>query len=514
MNRRTAFWILFLIIIVGIGLRSYELTARSLWFDEAFSWRLIQFPFTEMISRDAADVHPPLYYIFLRSWAWVFGSKLIALRAFSVFFAGLTLLMTYVFAVSAWRSRTHALFATAVMAISAWQIAFAWEARMYTLGTFLALASTWFLLKAYRAASKPSDVTTQAAWWILYAITAAAFAYTHYFAFFTIAAHAIFILGIVIKKTKGRIGEIMQWPITYLAAAAAVLATVLYIPWIPTFIQQNMQVQDNYWVPKIGGWSIPDTFFRFFIPTAEIPAHTGIHILLTALPIIFTILGWIWLTAGSKKPHRDADWLVGLCGFIPFILVIVISFVSQSLYQDRFLVFANLFVLLALATLIFRLPWKTARTTAMVVTLVGLSVTGVKFWFELDIPNRPGAHAAAEYIFAHRQDNEPVLVSSPFVYFAIEHYAKEDYKGQLNPDLYSDTGALLHFSGGPILTTEDIVGPDYFNTIQADTLWVVDTNGFGEEKLTPPQEWQAQEERTYPEVFPHQKDVFVTQYRR
>ena len=60
LSRRTVTLLLALVVIIGVGLRSFELTARSLWFDEAFSWRLIQFPLAEMITRDAADVHPPL----------------------------------------------------------------------------------------------------------------------------------------------------------------------------------------------------------------------------------------------------------------------------------------------------------------------------------------------------------------------------------------------------------------------------------------------------------------------
>ena len=91
MTRRFALTLLLLIVLIGVGLRSYELTARSLWFDEAFSWRLAQFSFPEMIERAAADVHPPLYYIFLQGWTAIFGSSLQGIRSLSVAFAALTI---------------------------------------------------------------------------------------------------------------------------------------------------------------------------------------------------------------------------------------------------------------------------------------------------------------------------------------------------------------------------------------------------------------------------------------
>ncbi len=38
-----------LVLALGVGLRWYHLGARSIWFDEAFTWRTIQFPFGEML---------------------------------------------------------------------------------------------------------------------------------------------------------------------------------------------------------------------------------------------------------------------------------------------------------------------------------------------------------------------------------------------------------------------------------------------------------------------------------
>src|SRR5688572_15792167 len=105
MTRRSALWMLALIIGVGVGLRTYHLTARSIWFDESFSWRLVQFPWSEVISRTAADAHPPLYYLVLKTWANVFGNSLFALRSLSVALAGISLALVYGLTSSAARSR-------------------------------------------------------------------------------------------------------------------------------------------------------------------------------------------------------------------------------------------------------------------------------------------------------------------------------------------------------------------------------------------------------------------------
>ena len=519
MKQHHALFLLLVIILAAVGLRSYELTARSLWFDEAFSWRLVQFPFSEMIARDAADVHPPLYYIVLRGWSEVFGTSLLAMRSFSVAAAALSVGAMYGFAAYVWRDRRIGLLAAALLAFSGWQIAFAWEARMYTLGVLLSLLASWLLLAAVRLGKEKLWVNAALAWFG-YALLAAAFAYTHYFAFFTLAAHALFVLAHIIHQTKWRVGEMLQLRTTYLALGAAVIAVAAYVPWIPIFLQQNSQVQESYWVPTIGGWSIPDTFYRMLIPTTGIPSREGLLIIVRALPILAVLSLWTWLIISTRDSRArnadqrgDAAWLTVLCAAVPFVLAIGISFVGQSLYQDRFLVFTHAFILLGIAAAVVRLPAALARW-AVAALLVGFLIGFGAFWQELSIVQKPGAHGATQLVLSQRQAEDPIVVTSPFIYFSVLHYAQEGRDAGRVPKLYSETGELVHFAGGPILTSEDIIGSEIFDQREADTLWLVETNGFGGSPLTVPATWQRTQEHVYDEVFAHQGEIFVHKYER
>ena len=511
MSRQNVIILLIIIAVIGIALRSYELTARSLWFDEAFSWRLIQFPITEMIARDATDVHPPLYYILLKLWSVVFASSLISLRLFSVVFAGLTIIAGYLFASYALRSRLAGFLAAALLALSGFQIQFAWEARMYTVGTFLVLLSSWFLLRAIRR-HKVTD-------WIFYALCISALSYVHYYAFFSIAAQATFLLGYIIALTKGRPGEILQLRTFWLAVGAFVLTIALFLPWLPTFLSQNSQVQQSYWIPSIGGWSIPDTFYRMFAPTPGIPKHTGIGwIVLAMLPITATFIGWFLLVLLVKRsPQKtstvyDASWLIFLSGAIPFIFSIALSFLGQSLYQDRFFVFAHLFIIVGLAALLSRIPIKPIRLSIIVLTMAGFLFAFVSFWTQLEIKAKPGARAATEAMVNQLQPEDKIIVSSPFIYFAILHYTSENYNLNITPKLYSESGKLAHFAGGPILKQDDVIGPTIFD--QSSSLWIVDTTGFGSSKLSVPDNWRLLSSEAFPEVFAHQGDVFISRYQK
>jgi mannosyltransferase len=504
MSRRTALALLLLIVVFGVGLRSYQLTARSLWFDEAFSWRLINVSFSEMIERAAADVHPPLYYVVLRGWAYVFGSSLLALRSFSVLGAAATMTAAYLFTSSAWRSRATGLLVATLVASSGWQIAFAWEARMYTLGTFFALLSSWLLLRALGR--------MKVGYWLAYGIVTGAFAYIHYFAFFTIAAHLLLVGILIIRQTRWRLVEIVQARLFWYALAAAALMTVLYLPWLPTLFAQNSQVQAQYWVPAIGGWSIPDTFYRMFLPTSGIPSHTGLGVVTTSLPLVLTIVSWLLLLRSRR--HREATWLVVFAGMLPFVLSVLVSSVGQSLYQDRFLVFAHIFMLVGLAVLVMRISVLFLRRLAAVALVVAFLGAHILFWQELDITSKPGAHGAASLVFTQRQADEPVLVSSPFVFFAVDHYAREEFAGATVPRLYASSDRFVHFAGGPILTVEDLISPQMLEASSYPAIWMVDTSGFGSSEATLPPSWQRQRRVVFPEVFSHQGEVFVSRYVR
>src|SRR6185437_16752126 len=100
--RRITVPIALLFILGGaVALRCYHLADRSLWFDEAFCWRLMQFPFGEMIRRVGLDNHPPLYFILLYGWSGLFGDSVWALRSLSVLLGCLTILGVYLFVVEA-----------------------------------------------------------------------------------------------------------------------------------------------------------------------------------------------------------------------------------------------------------------------------------------------------------------------------------------------------------------------------------------------------------------------------
>ena len=487
---------LILILLLAVILRFYNNTAVALWHDEAFSALYIKYPWGEMMHRIILDVHPPLYYFILRFWSYVFGSGLLSLRALSIIFGVLTVWMGYKLIWQAFKNRTWALFAALFLAINPFQIQYALEARMYTLGTFLLLLSSWLLLRALEQ-NKFKD-------WVFYGITVAACLYTHYYLAFSIIAQGLYLLYHLIKNRQFDFADLKNSRL-YRAAAAIILSSLLYIPWLSAFNEQRSRVQQSFWIPPMDRWSIPGTIWKMVF------GGTGIN-----RPTLFvaTIVAILILIYFIRKIKMQEKWLLVLGLVIPFLAAIALSY-QTAIYLDRYFVFASMFLAMILGISILQIEkLKLRKGLAWIAVLVTIFVF-YKNWTELDVKafgqpvKKPGMSAAAEYINERAGKNDKIYVGSSFVYFTFKYYNQTGIK----PLLYS-TGpieSIPHFSGTAILTNEDLV-LDFNQAEPNDNVWLLWTTGFGGSKPVVPGNWQVVEEVGFEDAPGFKGWIVITRY--
>lgn len=123
-------WLMVLILLLAAGLRAWNLSTQSIWFDEGFSWHAATQP--DLIATLNGDpTNPPLYYLLLHIWVRLTGDSEFALRAFSLL-QGILLLAVMGFAARRWSGRRWS--AVLAMALGAFLPLLWWasqEARMY-----------------------------------------------------------------------------------------------------------------------------------------------------------------------------------------------------------------------------------------------------------------------------------------------------------------------------------------------------------------------------------------------
>ena len=164
------------VIVVAVALRLYRLAASSLWLDEGGSlhqsagdglWANL----AHLAKSNGGDHYQPLYFVLLHFWRSVAGSSVLSLRLLSVLFA---LAALAVLAITAARvyGRRHALITAALVALSAFFVMHAQEARPYAL--LMLLGSLLLLLFVGVRDARLERAYPPAAWalWVCFGVAA------------------------------------------------------------------------------------------------------------------------------------------------------------------------------------------------------------------------------------------------------------------------------------------------------------------------------------------------------
>ncbi|MGO8746068.1 MAG: hypothetical protein ACLQNE_08765 [Thermoguttaceae bacterium] len=542
------------IIAGGVALRTYGLYGRSIWFDEAMSWRTIGFPVGEMIARVGRNIHVPLHYLLLKSWTAVFGESLPALRSMNLVLAAAAMAGLYLWATEAFRpakqlsagivagtrrvpsanygtlrvpsanygtrrvpttlrgaarGRWIGLTTAALYAVSLYQVRLAWEIRMYTLGTALVALSSWLLFRALAAQTQHYRA------WAAYGLVALAFVYTHHFAWFSIFGQAVFVAGFALAKSRGRVLAALKGPYVRHALAAYSIVALGWAPWLPTFLHQERQVLDDWWSLPVSLRDVTWVCYNMFFNTEldglkEGPAAIvacACAVLLLWLLVKVRVGAWYFACRLAAK-GRLGEWYVLAATVLPFSAVCFVSVVGRNVVVSRYFAFVQPFVLAAIAVLLSRIPDRPLRNwvaAMLVVTALGVHLDFVD---SLEIDKKPGARAAAAYIDAQRREDEPVIACSGLLYFPMLYHAR-DRDGWF---FYGEK-ELAHYLGGPAATAGERIDRRGMDAIRAKRAWVVTTSGvWGRREMYIPATWREQREEVFPEVLPFQKDMIVEVY--
>ena len=327
---------LLLIILIALLLRLVAISARPIWYDEAFAILFAEKGLQAMLAGTltqvggaASDVHPLAYYVLLNSWMDVFGETLPAVRSLSVIFGVGTVLIIYLFARSLAGERM-ALIAALLLAISPFQIHYAQEIRMYALLALLLAMATlalWLGMKKERWY-----------WWLIFSITIALAQYAHNLAVF-------YTLPLALTPVLAR-----KWKSLGYVIISGCVAILLYLPWLLQLPGQFEKVQQSYWTTSPNLARLVTTFISF---TTNLPLPAA------WLPIALFITFFLLLLAGWQtfKSYRmkipQAQIGIWLCYLVlaPVILLFVFS-QWQPVYIERGLIASGAMFLVWLAWVI------------------------------------------------------------------------------------------------------------------------------------------------------------------
>jgi hypothetical protein len=460
--------VLLLILGFGLWMRCHRLGEHSFWFDEAAAWRLKEFPLAELLPRVARDNNPPVYHLTLKAWSLIFGDSTVALRSLSVVFGLLTILGVYFLTADiarAWlperaEQRGVALLAAALLALSVFQTRYAWEARMYPAGAAFLVWSSWALWRALHA--RPARL----GWWLLWTALTLAFAYTHTYAVFSLAAQALFLGGWLATRCWGRWREAWRDASVRHALAAGVLIAVGYAPWIPVLLYQRAQVQQDFTAREPTLAVIIEVCGRMFAK----PDYYAVGPLIGApffVACFCTGLTLLILAHLCWRPGRAQVFVLCLAG-TPFVLSAALSLCDTKIIASRYFVFAHVFLLISLALLIWRVQRPWLRLTAIFVILSASWFGNVFYTDFVDRRGQLGEELASKSILSLAEPDEPIVITKPFHYFPVRYYLRDRHTCFLTEQ------DVPHWLARAALTPADVLSPEQLAAFPAERIWIVE----------------------------------------
>lgn len=345
--------LLTIVIILGIAFRFINLDRKVYWHDEVYtSMRAAGFTRSEIdqelfqntiISAPSlqkfqqikpgstvADTinslkvedpqHPPLYFLMARFWMQNFGGSLTASRLLPALLSLFSLLLMYKLAIELFNSQRVAWMATALLAISPFDILFAQTARQYGLLTTLILGSSLSLLQSLRHSHWKN--------WAVYGISVALGLYTHPFFALTLIGQGVFVLlgRHDIETHRWMVAPIFQGINRWLGFASAIaLALLLYAPWIQVLYSNAQRTADTTdWARIPQPFSYLAKLWTLSFTSLFIDLDFGFDNpwnFLLRVPFLILIFGAFYLVY-RRTPQRT--WLfIFTSVFVPFLLLVL-----------------------------------------------------------------------------------------------------------------------------------------------------------------------------------------------
>lgn len=336
-NGRLGFWLIF---ALALWLSVWKLEEKNLWLDESVSWNMATSSVTHLVSLMSVDIHPPLYYVALKGWIWIFGDSLAGLRSLSVVTSLLALYLMFRLAEGVLPTGI-ALAALLWYAVSPHTVHYSQEARMYASATAAVLGCCL----AYRHWVDSGFRNRSAL--VAYTGCVTVALYVHYFTALVVVAIGVhaFLLASGRYAVAGHPSR-FPWKAWLLAHIAV---GVLCAPWAATAIAQITQGQP---------WRAPVTLGQIPADASKLVRMLTFDVyrvpLLWSLPCVVVLLV---LTSGLVRATVRALWNRGaereaffvLVVFVPLLIGLAALPITGHLNLARYLAYSTPLAILAAA---------------------------------------------------------------------------------------------------------------------------------------------------------------------
>jgi uncharacterized membrane protein len=358
----------------------------SLWRDEAFSYLMAKLPLIELLAKTAQDSNPPLYYLVLKLWMFVWGSSELSMRTLSLLFFWGTLYVAFitmrnVFHFSFRKSLTFLLLFLANPILHY----FAFEVRMYSMLSFFGML---FIFAVFTHNAKLSQISLICG------------LFTHYFFLFIPLSY---ITSLWMTKHKKEVwGLFHQWKKPLL----------IMVPWALFVILSHPPIGQSFWI------STPSLNHFLYLPAIILTGYdSASSVPYRWLPqsavVLWLMLGYIVL---HLKKHITYKHLFLLFVALGVPLIILTVSLIKPIYTPRYLIFSSATLILFLSIASTGISKKARIVLFVLILLMSISFAHTQIQKRVKAPLRvtynqivPELRPGDRIYVVHEFDYHPAL---------------------------------------------------------------------------------------------------------
>ena len=287
--------------------------------------------------------HAPLYFLLIRAWMQLWGDSISIIRSFSAFISLLVFPSLYWLCQELFNRRLVSWLAIMLMSVSPFYVAYAQEARPYSLWTVAILLISASFLRAIKFNNKPS--------WILYSFSLIIGFYTSLFSLYVAFFQGIYFLLTLSKK---------RLKVSKNYVLFSIISLVTFIPWILVIINNiNLLHKNTSWMR--GNFNIPDLLAVYIgtnlLTFGDLPLSQNSNPIHTAIALITIIIS---ISAAIKI---SSTWKKKLAKFILWLTIISSIFLLFNyIYLDWITIIGALVALCILSLSVYSIYYLIVNT--------------------------------------------------------------------------------------------------------------------------------------------------------
>jgi mannosyltransferase len=391
-HRQTLALIVFLILL-GFALRLYQIDFVSFRGDEAFTvlnW--VSQPLLDTLRSNIplADPQPPLTFALFRGWSLLFGTTEFSMRMLPALFSLIGIPTVFMLG-KRLGNRTLGALAALLWTLHPFLIWHAQDSKAYAIWAACSSLSLWLALRALDK-RRPID-------WLIYVTAAAIAAYLYYLELFALLALNLFVL---IRYRR-------NWPVLRPWLLSQLAVGFILAPW---FLQERLLFDSGYsgttftFDPsRITTWLIPALNFGMTLPSS---------VLATIGPLV--LLALILGLVARWRMRRSTSLLLALCGFVPVLLLALVS-TRLNVFTPRYILsVVPIYTLLAASFILEpgRIFRQSVLRHALPVLLAGgwLYFSGISlmnYYFVPEFAKAPDWRGLVSYLQTHGSPEDFVV---------------------------------------------------------------------------------------------------------